>query len=201
MAHPATSKEVPVRGLHVRRERVTESLRENSGGSRMAHRARMPCAVVIRSLSSHHQTDRWRPAPWLDKGCRGQSTITSSLERTSVMNKGEPPSQCLARYCPMLVGRNGRGHWVVRSQDGLCGGLFVNRAEALRFALFENGHRPDTVILVTGNLELALTEPLDVAATSAPLGKADLSNRSESASTPRPLISSKRHLPRLPAVA
>jgi hypothetical protein len=115
------------------------------------------------------------------------------------MNKGEPPSQSLARYCPMLVGRNGRGHWVVRSQDGLCGGLFVNRAEALRFALFENGHRLDAVILVTGNLELALTEPLDAAASSAPVGKADFSHRSKSASTPRRLISS--HLPRLPAVA
>jgi hypothetical protein len=132
------------------------------------------------------------------KGVEGYQRSHPLLKGTSVMNKGEPPSQCLARYCPMLVGRNGRGHWVARSQDGLCGGLFVNRAEALRFAFFENGHRPDAVILVTGNLELALAEPVGVAVTSAPVSKADLSDRSESASAPRRLISSL--LP-LPAVA
>lgn len=112
------------------------------------------------------------------------------------MNKSEPPSQCLAQSLPMLVGQNSRGHWVVRSQDGLCGGLFVNRAEALRFALFENGHRPDAVILVTGNLELALGEPVNV-------GKAELSDRAKTANAPRRQIATHAQdpLPPLPAVA
>jgi hypothetical protein len=97
------------------------------------------------------------------------------------MNDSEPPSQCLARYSPMLVGRNSRGHWVARSQDGLCGGLFVNRTEALRFALFENGHRQDAVILVAGNLELALNDPASVSETGESVRQDDGSNRSMAA--------------------
>jgi hypothetical protein len=97
----------------------------------------------------------------------------------------------------MLIGRNSRGHWVARSQDGLCGGLFVNRTEALRFALFENGHRPDAVILVTGNLELALNDPASVKETGESVRRAELSNRSKTASAPRRVISSQdlRSLP------
>jgi hypothetical protein len=56
-----------------------------------------------------------------------------------------------------LIGRNSRGNWVVRDQSGLRGGLFVDRAEALRFALFENGRRPQAVIMVPGVLELDLS--------------------------------------------
>jgi hypothetical protein len=52
------------------------------------------------------------------------------------------------------IGRNSRGNWVVKDQRGLCGGLFVNRTEALKFAMFENGNRPQAVIMVPGILEL-----------------------------------------------
>jgi hypothetical protein len=34
------------------------------------------------------------------------------------------------------------------------GGLFVDRTAALRFALFENGNRPQAVIMVPGVFEL-----------------------------------------------
>ena len=53
-----------------------------------------------------------------------------------------------------MIGKNRRGDWVVRDQRGLCGGLFIDRAEALRFAMFENGNRPQAVIMVPGILEL-----------------------------------------------
>ena len=53
-----------------------------------------------------------------------------------------------------LIGQNSRGDWVVRDPRGLRGGLFVNRAEALRFAMFENGNRPQAVIMVPGVFEL-----------------------------------------------
>ena len=56
-----------------------------------------------------------------------------------------------------LVGQNSRGNWVVRGQDGLCGGLFVGRAEALKFALSENGNHPEAVIVVADGLELDMT--------------------------------------------
>ena len=56
-----------------------------------------------------------------------------------------------------LVGQNSRGNWVVRGQDGRCGGLFVGRAEALKFALSENGNHPEAVIVVADGLELDMT--------------------------------------------
>ncbi len=72
------------------------------------------------------------------------------------MNKGEPPSSSHSNASLFLVGRNSHGEWVVRDKSGLRGGLFVNRAEALRYAMFENGRRPQAVIMVPGVLELEL---------------------------------------------
>ena len=69
------------------------------------------------------------------------------------MNHKEPPSSQQPLY---LIGRDSEGHWVVQDQSGLHGGLFVNRAEALKYALFENGHRPQAVVMVPGTLELNL---------------------------------------------
>jgi hypothetical protein len=52
------------------------------------------------------------------------------------------------------MGQNSRGNWVVQDQRGMCGGIFFNRIEALRFAMFENGHRPQDVLMVPGVFEL-----------------------------------------------
>jgi hypothetical protein len=68
------------------------------------------------------------------------------------MDNVEPPSQ--SSSCPFLIGKNSHGNWVVQDQRGLCGGLFINRAEALRFALFENGRRPQAIIMIPDGLEL-----------------------------------------------
>jgi hypothetical protein len=71
------------------------------------------------------------------------------------MNQAEPPSLQAVAGAPMFcVGRDRQGRWVVRDQQGLRGGLFVDRAEALKFAMFENGNRPQAVIMVAGVLEL-----------------------------------------------
>ena len=69
--------------------------------------------------------------------------------------KGEPPSTCRAKL--FRIGRNSRGNWVVQDQTGLCGGMFVNRTEAVKFAMFENGNRPQAVIMVPGILELDMS--------------------------------------------
>ncbi len=69
-------------------------------------------------------------------------------------NKSEPPSPSGSTASLFMVGRDSHGHWVAQDQNGLCGGLFVDRAEALKFAMFENGHRPQAVIMVPGVLEL-----------------------------------------------
>ena len=55
-------------------------------------------------------------------------------------DKGEPPSTARAKSL-FRIGRNSRGNWVVQDQTGLCGGMFVNRTEAVKFAMFENGNR------------------------------------------------------------
>jgi hypothetical protein len=50
----------------------------------------------------------------------------------------EPPS-CSSPSAIVFIGRNRRGQWVAQQQNGLFGGLFVNRAQAVKYALFENG--------------------------------------------------------------
>ena len=71
-------------------------------------------------------------------------------------DKVEPPSTARAKSL-FRVGRNSRGNWVVQDQSGLCGGMFVNRTEAVKFAMFENGNRPKAVIMVPGILELDMS--------------------------------------------
>ena len=56
-----------------------------------------------------------------------------------------------------LVGKDSQGHWVARDQSGLCGGIFVGRAEALKFAMAENGNRPQAVVMVDDVLELDMS--------------------------------------------
>jgi hypothetical protein len=59
-----------------------------------------------------------------------------------------------SRSSLFLMGQNSRGNWVVQDQRGACGGLFVDRVTALRFAMFENGNRPQAVVMVPGVFEL-----------------------------------------------
>ena len=56
-----------------------------------------------------------------------------------------------------LIGQNRRGNWVGKMKHGLIGGLFINRAAALKFALFENGNHPEAVVTVPGVLELDIS--------------------------------------------
>ena len=53
-----------------------------------------------------------------------------------------------------MIGKDSRGNWVVQDQSGKCGGLFVDRVKALRFAMFENGNNPQAVVMVPGVFEL-----------------------------------------------
>ena len=73
------------------------------------------------------------------------------------MNKGEPPSLSSTSSSLFLVGKDSHGRWVAQDQSGLHGGLFVGRAEALKFAMFENGNRPQAVIMVPDVLELDMS--------------------------------------------
>lgn len=77
------------------------------------------------------------------------------MDREDPLQK-EPPSLKSAASLTM-IGRDRAGRWVVQHQNGLHGGLFINRAAALKFALFENGHRPQAVVMVPGTLELSMS--------------------------------------------
>ncbi|MDB5638302.1 MAG: hypothetical protein JWP51_3210 [Bradyrhizobium sp.] len=65
----------------------------------------------------------------------------------------EPPSPSSPSTI-VFIGRNSRGNWVAQEQNGLYGGLFVNRAQALKYALFENGRHPETIVEVSREIEL-----------------------------------------------
>ena len=56
-----------------------------------------------------------------------------------------------------LLGKNSRGQWVVQDQAGRRGGLFVSRAAALKYALFENGNQPQLVVTIPGTFDLDLS--------------------------------------------
>lgn len=81
------------------------------------------------------------------------------------MVQSEPPSSYSHSQC-FFIGQDSRGNWVVQDQKHLRGGLFVNRGEALKFALFENGHRPQDVITVPGVFELDMSRKAGAGAAS-----------------------------------
>ncbi|MEH2669398.1 hypothetical protein ABIF26_001678 [Bradyrhizobium elkanii] len=63
-----------------------------------------------------------------------------------------PSRKSVARI--IYVGRNRIGNWVACEERGVFGGLFVTRAQALKYALFENGGDSDSIIEVTREIEL-----------------------------------------------
>ena len=82
------------------------------------------------------------------------------------MRQTEPPSPGVCSQTRLfLIGRDREGHWIVRDLQGLRGGLFVDRKEALKYALFENGNRPQAVVMIPGILDLNMrAAPLPLAA-------------------------------------
>jgi hypothetical protein len=74
--------------------------------------------------------------------------------RTTYVKLVEPPSCSGAAPTIVFIGQNDRGQWVAREQNGLYGGLFVNRAQAVKYALFENGHHPETIVELARKIEL-----------------------------------------------
>jgi len=69
----------------------------------------------------------------------------------------EPPS-CSSLSNIVFIGRNSRGQWVAQEQNGLYGGLFVSRAQAVKYALSENGRHPETIVELRREIELDMGE-------------------------------------------
>jgi hypothetical protein len=68
----------------------------------------------------------------------------------------EPPSRSAASTI-VFIGKNRRGHWVAQEQNGLYGGLFVNRAQAVKYARFENGGHLETIVELSREIELDMS--------------------------------------------
>jgi hypothetical protein len=66
----------------------------------------------------------------------------------------EPPSP--SRPPIFMIGQDRQGHWVACEPNGSRGGLFVNRAEALRYIRSESENHLYPTIIVSGILELDL---------------------------------------------
>jgi hypothetical protein len=80
----------------------------------------------------------------------------TALKRNTEVKIVEPPS-CSRPSAIVFLGKNSRGHWVVQQQNGLYGGLFASRAQAVKYALFENGHHPETIVELSRAMELDMS--------------------------------------------
>ena len=78
----------------------------------------------------------------------------------------EPPS-CSSLSNVVFIGRDSRGRWVAQEQNGLFGGLFVSRAQALKYALFENGNHPETIVELSRAIELDMNGSFALPATES----------------------------------
>lgn len=73
----------------------------------------------------------------------------------------EEPEEPEANAAPekLLMGPDHLGHWVVRDPFGRCGGIFINRDEAARFARAESlAHLPKRTVIVA--VELLEFDPM-----------------------------------------
>ena len=98
--------------------------------------------------------------PWLGDHAR------LATERNTNVKLVEPPS-CSSPSAIVFIGRNKRGQWVAQEQNGLYGGLFVSRAQAVKYALFENGHHPETIVELAREVELDMGGAAAVSAGTA----------------------------------
>ena len=86
------------------------------------------------------------------------SQAVSSIARLAIgrntnVKLVEPPSFS-SPSAIVFIGKNRRGQWVAQEQHGLYGGLFVSHAQAVKYALFENGHHPEAIVELAREVEL-----------------------------------------------
>ena len=69
----------------------------------------------------------------------------------------EPPNSDFDEERPyFFIGQNRRGSWIVQDQSHLHGGLFTNQEQARKFALSENGNRPEDLVFIPEFVDLDL---------------------------------------------
>jgi hypothetical protein len=85
--------------------------------------------------------------------------IRLTTRRNTNVKLVEPPSYSAASSI-VFIGKNRRGNWVAQEQNGLYGGLFVTRAQAVKYALFENGRHPETIVELSREFELDMGDKI-----------------------------------------
>ena len=126
-----------------------------------AHHADLPLAILerVRRRAAHpcitepDERSRFIPAasrmPLLPAHPDSTDTAVErvqSTRRNTHVKLVEPPPSCSTASAIVLIGKNSRGKWVAQEQNGLFGGLFVSRKDAVKYALFENGRHPETIV-------------------------------------------------------
>jgi len=74
------------------------------------------------------------------------------MKETEAEKAGEPPPSL--QPVIFTIGRDSGGNWVAQEKGGARGGLFVDRAVALKFVKFETANHPHAVVWVNGVHEL-----------------------------------------------
>ena len=82
-----------------------------------------------------------------------RAEIFPKNEENSVIQQSDVEAASAVGFC-LFVGQDHCGRWVVRDAERLCGGLFANRNEAIRFAVYECQRSPQSVIVLPNGLEL-----------------------------------------------
>jgi hypothetical protein len=119
--------------------------------------------------------DLW---PHLTGRSHSRPVARNDTLKETVMDEPEPPSsRARSKSSLFFIGKDSCGNWVVQDQQHLCGGLFIDRAAALRFAMFENGNRPQAVVMVPGIFELDLSGKSSVVVQPTVLTDAPLARR------------------------
>lgn len=59
----------------------------------------------------------------------------------------------------VFVGKNRFGNWVVREQNGIFGGVFASRAQALKYALSKNGQHSESILELSREIDLFYRSP------------------------------------------
>lgn len=72
------------------------------------------------------------------------------------MGKQAAPSFPPLSGCRFAVGHDRNGRWVICDTQGIVGGIFKDRASAVKFALEESDHQPGQVFCVPDNQVLSV---------------------------------------------
>jgi hypothetical protein len=111
-----------------------------------------PYGKQHRSISNSYAT-----AQHIERSFRNTPTSIVFKEEFAMRQAEPPAAQLCSKSSLFLIGKDSRGNWVAQEQRGLCGGLFIDHVEALRFALAENGNRPQAVVMISGVFELDMS--------------------------------------------